>query len=227
MLLNYRFKYPTLERVTLNNGKRYYTTPEGNQVSSVTTILSQTGDKSGLENWKAFVGEKKANEISKEASILGTYTHTHLEKFVIGQPRPWIGNSLPIKVQAKKMADQVIEHGMPYVDEVWGSECALYCSSVYAGTTDLIGIHQGDESIIDYKTSSKMKTKSKILDYRDQLAAYAIAHDEMFNTNIKKGVVFMVSRDFQFEQFIFEGLEFEEGKNSWLERLDLFLSQHG
>jgi genome maintenance exonuclease 1 len=220
--LNKIYSYPALERVTHDDGNRYYVCPEGNRLSSVTTILSATGDKTGLLEWRAWVGDKRADQIRDEACGLGSLMHTHLENWMEGLDRPR-GSNL-IRQMASNMADVIINRGLCNVAEVWAMEEILYYPGLYAGTADLIGLHKGEACIMDYKTTNKMKTKDKIGDYAHQLAAYAMAHNEMYGTNITKGVIFMVSRDLQFEEFVFEGEEFQKAQVDWIGRVDTFLT---
>lgn len=215
-----KFTYENLERVTLPEG-RFYVDPNGNKLHSVTTILSETSDNSFLLEWRARVGDEYADKVVKQACDLGTLMHTHLENYVQDIPRP-SGNNL-IRVQAEKMADKIIQYGIPTVDEIWGMEVPLYFPQLYAGTTDLVGIHNGDEAIMDYKTAKKMKKRENIENYFCQAAAYALAHNEIHGTNIQKGVIFMVDRNFQYKEFVVEGVEFEKFQVQWLERVEKFL----
>jgi genome maintenance exonuclease 1 len=217
------FEYKTLERVTHEDGNRFYVCPQGNNLSSVTTILSATADKTGLLEWRKWVGDKKADQIRDEATGLGTLMHTHLENYMMGIERP--GGSNLVRQMAKNMADQIIERGLVHVSEVWAMEEMLYFPGLYAGTADLIGIHNGRPVIMDYKTTNKMKSKDKINDYACQLAAYAMAHNELFGTDIQGGVIFMVARDLKFEEYVFEGLEFKAATDEWMQRLDTFYNQ--
>lgn len=221
MLINKKFNYDILERVTFEDGNRYYVSPEGDHLSSVTTILSATSHSPELEAWQERVGLQEANRVRDEATGLGSLMHTHLENHVMGIERP--GGSNLVRVMARNMADQIINQGLPNVNEVWGMEEILYKPKEYAGTSDLIGIHNGEEAIMDYKTSRKMKRRSMIQDYALQAAAYAQAHNNLYGTNIRKGVIFMVSRDLEFQEFVFEGDEFQEATKQWNNRLNSFL----
>lgn len=221
MEINKLYEYEKLERVTHENGSRYYVSPQNDHLSSVTTILSATSYSPELEAWQKRVGLQEAERIRVEATGLGSLMHTHLEQYVMGEERP-SGNNM-VRVMARNMADQVIEKGLPHVDEVWGMEEILYSPGKYAGTTDLVGIHQGKQAIMDYKTCRKMKKKSTIVDYSLQGAAYALAHDEIHGTNIERVVVFMVSRDLDFQEYIWEGDELAEAKELWKTRLEVFL----
>jgi genome maintenance exonuclease 1 len=217
------FNYHTLERVTHPDGNRFYVCPEGNQLSSVTTILGATEDKTGLMEWRAWVGDKKADQIRDEATGLGSLMHTHLENWMMQIERPR-GNNL-VRQMASNMADVIIKRGLVNVSEVWAMEEMLYFPKLYAGTADLIGIHNGQPAIMDYKTTNKMKSKDKINNYACQLSAYALAHNELFGTDIKRGVIFMVARDLSFQEYVFEGEEFTKATDEWLERLDKFFNQ--
>ena len=223
MNINRRFEYFPLERVTREDGVRHYLCPEtGTHVPSVTTILDATSDKKGaLLEWKKRVGEKRAQREKEDATGLGSLMHTHIENYVMGVPRPG-GNNL-VRVQAARMADQIINQGLPDVDEVWGQEVALYYPGLYAGTTDLPGVYRGRQAIMDHKTAKKLRKREQITDYFDQLAAYALAHDHHFGTKIEIGVIFMVSRTFEFKEFIVEPDELEERKATFLCRYERFM----
>lgn len=213
--------YEDLDRITLENGTRFYATPGGGKVSSVTTILSATSDNKGLVEWRNRIGNKAADEIMTEACNLGSLMHEHLESYVQNLERPKGNNFL--RVLSKKMADKIIENGLPNVDEIWGMEKMLYFPDAYAGTTDLVGLHNGEPAIMDYKSARKMKERSKIEDYFCQACAYALAHNHLHGTNIKKGVIFMVDRDLNYKEFILEGEEFEYFTSMWINRLEAFL----
>ena len=77
------------------------------------------------------------------------------------------------------------------MEEIWGSEITLYYPGLYAGATDLCGIYEGRESIIDFKQSNKPKRREWIEDYFVQLAAYAMAHNHVYDTKIQSGVILM------------------------------------
>lgn len=222
MKINNLYNYKSLDRVTDENGSRYYVDPLGNKLTSVTTILSATADKSGLESWRNFVGEKKANQVRDEATGLGTLMHEHLENHMQGIPRP--GGTNLVRQMARRMADEVISHGLKHVDEIWGIESPLYFPAMFAGTADLIGVHDGKPCIMDFKTTNKMKTADMIGDYFCQLAAYAMAHNHLYDTEINTGVIFMVSRDCKFQQFVITASDFAKAQYNWLERVDRFYS---
>ncbi len=222
MKINNQFQYKALDRNTAEDGTRYYVDPDGNKLASVTTILSATADNAGLEAWRKFVGEEKANKIRDEATGLGTLMHEHLENHMQGIERPR-GSNL-VRQMAKNMADQVINQGLVHVDEVWGIEAPLYYPGLFAGTADLIGVHKGMPAVMDFKTTNKMKSAEMIGDYFCQCAAYSMAHNALFNTTINGIVIFMVSRDLQFTQFVLQGAEFDKAAYNWSQRVEKFYS---
>ena len=213
-----KYDYPSLKRDD-SNKTRLYKTPDGD-FPSVTTILDKTKDKTFLFEWRKRVGEEEANRISKEAAGLGTVFHKHLENYIDNEERP-NGSNFVYKL-AKDMSDIIIEKGLSNVDEVWGSEIGLYYPGLYAGTTDLVGTHKGDPAIIDYKSTKNPKKEEWVEDYYLQCCAYAMAHNELFETTINKAVILMCSRNLQYQEFIIEGEKFEEYCEKWTERLDEF-----
>jgi len=213
-----KFTYPTLKRVTAKNGQRQYTGDDDQPVPSVTTVLSDTGDKTALINWRKRVGDAEANRISQEAAGLGTKVHNALEKYVLNEDYDISGNN-HISVMAKKMLDEMIDKGLSQVNEIWGVEVALIAKGLYAGTSDAVGMFNGVESIIDFKTAKKIKKREWIEDYFMQGCAYALAHNEMFGTNIKQVAILMIDREGKYADFVIEGDEFEEYCHKWAQRL--------
>lgn len=228
-----KFNYTPINRETVD-GKRHYCLPDGSKVPSVTTILDRTKPeekKQALANWKKAVGEQRAQQITTEAANRGTRMHSYLEEYVkSGDMKPLPTN--PYAQPSWFMAAQVILDGLGKVDEFWGVEVPVYYSGLYAGTTDCVGIHQGEPSIMDFKQTNKPKKKEWIEDYFLQLCAYAQAHNEMFNTDIKRGVILMCAQPKQlldgtydtpeYQEFILEGAEFDYWQEQWNRRVELY-----
>lgn len=221
-----KYPYQELKKETVN-GSRKYLTPDGRAVPSVTTILDYTKPeekKQALREWRKRVGETKAKEITAEAAGRGTRMHkfleNHIKTGISGEP-----GSNPYSKQSHIMAQTIIKEGLSKCQEFWGTEVSLYFPEVYAGTTDLVGIHDNNEAIMDHKQTNKPKKREWIDDYFLQLAAYALAHNETYGTKIRKGVVFMCSADNQYQEFIVEGKEFDHYTGLWYQRLDQYYSQ--
>jgi ATP-dependent exoDNAse (exonuclease V) beta subunit len=199
------------------NGSRHYLTESGQAVPSVTTILSATKDMTHLKAWRARVGEEKANQISKESTGLGSTMHAHLENYILGQPRP-TGTNMG-RIMAEKMADVIIQKGLCDVDEVWGTEVPLIYDTLWAGTTDLVGVHKGEPAIMDFKNTIRPKKREHVDDYRLQLTSYASCHNESFGTQITKLVIFMVSRDLEYQEFVWDVNDWEQNWSDWVNRV--------
>jgi hypothetical protein len=222
-LLKQKYIYEKLSRDE-SSGKRLYATPQGHKVPSVTTILDKTKPEESriaLANWRKAVGEQKAQAITTEAANRGTRMHKFLEDWIAGIPlNEEISN--PFAQQSQKMAKIVIEQGMSNVSEVWGSEVPLYFPELYAGTTDCVGVHAGVESILDFKQTNKPKKLEYISDYFLQLTAYALAHNEVHGTNIRKGVILMCSKDFEYQEFTLEPKDFDYWTEEWCKRVEQY-----
>lgn len=214
-----KFDYKPLKRVDNGNGRRYIV-GEGRPLPSVTTILGKTKDLTHIKQWQARVGLEEANKIKTEASNLGNGMHKNLEKFILGE-------DMDGSFMAQTLAKVIIKQGLPKVDEVWGTEVSLYSKELYAGTTDLIGLHEGIPSIMDFKNSLKDKRREWIEDYFMQLAAYSLSHNEMYGTDIHRGVVMIATRDAKYQEFIIEGDEFTHYETMWAEKVCAYYDQYG
>ena len=225
MLLTEKIQYKKLERVTTAEGRKYVG-DDNTPVPSVTTVLDKTSDKTALIAWRKRVGDAEANRVSKESAGLGTKVHNALEQYILGEDYEIKGNNF-VSILARDMANLMINEGFTNVNEVWGTEVGLIAPGLYAGTTDCIGMHNGDEAIIDFKTSKKIKPAKWVQDYFLQCCAYAMAHNEMYGTKIRKGVILMVSRDVELKEYVIEGEEFDKYCGLWTSRLEEYYSKFG
>ena len=220
---NKQFEYPKSVRELINEKRHYAINDE--KLPSVTTILSATQSQEkqdSLAKWKAKVGEKEAERVKNTAGARGTKMHSILEGYIEGK------NVLDLTEtggEAHRMANTIINEGFKDLDEIWASEATLAYPGLYAGATDLVGIYQGRDSIIDFKQSNKPKKIEWIEDYKLQGAAYATAHDDMFGTQIEQTVILMCTPDCFFQRFIISGKEFREYKWKWLERVNRYYEQ--
>lgn len=223
MLLKPKFQYFSISRETSEAG-RQYRCPDGSRVPSVTTILDKTKPeekKKALLEWRKRVGETEANAITKAAAGRGTSMHKRLEDYIMGQMKE--PGSNPVHQQAAKMADLIIkEYLEPNVNEIWGSEVNLYYSGLYAGTTDCPGVWNNNETILDFKQTNKPKKVEWIEDYFLQLAAYGHAHNHIYGTNIKHGVILMCSGDLQLQKFELSGNDFDKYSDIWWRRVEQY-----
>jgi genome maintenance exonuclease 1 len=238
-LYNPKFAYHELSR-TSEEGKRLYSTPDGSKVPSVTTILDRTKPeekKAALNEWRKRVGVENAQKITTEAANRGTRMHTYLEDY-IKQGQLKERGSNPFGWASHAMAQTVIEDGLVNVNEIWGVEIPLYFPKLYAGTTDGCGLHLNEESILDYKQTNKPKKQEWIEDYYLQLVAYSEAHNEVYGTKIRKGVILMCVKppvdDMgrptarpQYQEFILDGSDYDKYVDLWWKRLEQYYMLQG
>jgi genome maintenance exonuclease 1 len=219
---NKRFEYPTSTRALIN-GKRHYDIGTNEKLPSVTTILSATQSeekKESLAKWKQKVGENKADQIRDQAAERGSIMHRIIEGYLLGQRHADFSD---VGQDAGVMAQKIIDQGLEgHMDEIWGSEITIHYPGLFAGATDLCGIYEGRESIIDFKQSNKMKRKEWISDYFVQLAAYAMGHNYVYGTNIQSGTILMCTKDKIFQRFDVTGEEFKKYTFDWIKRVDQY-----
>lgn len=212
--------------------KRVYLTPDGEKTPSVTTILSATKDMTILNEWKKRVGAENAQRISTEAAGVGTAMHANLERYLIGEKRQ-PGNN-PVHVKANAMADQIIINGLSKVNEVWAMEQSLYFPGLYSGTTDLVGVYDNEPAVMDHKQTNKPKKAEWVEDYYIQLVAYILAHNEVYGTDIKRGVIFMCSRGDDpikvggetYQQFDLFPKDFNKYQDIWLSKVENYYTNY-
>ena len=216
---NEKFKYIQGKQLTDHGtGTRVYEVV-GTKLPSVTTILGATKDQEFLKRWKAKVGEAKAEEIKNLSSKRGTAMHKFLECYIEGSG---YDDLTDIGVQAKPMAQKIIDIGLAPVDEWYGSEVTLYYPGLYAGSTDLVCRHNGMDTIIDFKQANKPKNKDWIEDYYLQIAAYCMAHDYVYGSQIQQGIIMVCTPDLYFQEFKFKDHELRQWKHKFLKRLDMY-----
>jgi hypothetical protein len=216
---NEKFKYIEGKQLTNHEtGTRVYEVV-GTKLPSVTTILGATKDQEFLKKWKAKVGEAKAEEIKNLSSRRGTAMHKYLECYIESKGYEDLTD---IGVQAKPMAQKIIDIGLAPVDEWYGSEVTLYYPGLYAGSTDLVCRHNGIDTIIDFKQANRPKNKDWIDDYYLQIAAYCMAHDYVYNSQIQQGIIMVCTPDLYFQEFKFQDHELRQWKHKFLKRLDMY-----
>ena len=220
MKWNKLYIYPPSTRALIEGSRHYDVSNE--ILPSVTTILQATQSdekKASLFKWRQKVGENEAEKIRDDAARRGTAMHEFLEMHLHGNKLLDLSSE---GQAARSMARIIIEQGLKDIDEIWGSEVTLFYPGLYAGQTDLCGIYSGRESIIDFKQTNKPKKIEWIEDYFLQLAAYAMAHDQIYGTCVDQGVILMCSKDGFFQKFTSNGADFTRFKHKFLGRIDQF-----
>jgi len=214
---NFKYKYHQGTRTT-DQGTRTYDI-QGYKLPSVTTILARTKDQEYLTRWKNKVGHEEAERIKNLSSKRGTSMHKFIEKHITG-----IGydDLTEVGIQAKPMAQKIIEIGLTPVNYYYGSEVMLHYPGLYAGATDLVCNHNDLDTIIDFKQANKPKKEEWIEDYYLQIAAYAMAHDYVYKSKIRQGIIMVCTPDCYYQEFKFKDSELRRWKHRFLKRLDSY-----
>ena len=224
MQWNNKFTYPKSTR-SIFQGSRHYSVNQEN-LPSVTTILKATESaekKAKLAAWKERVGHKQAEIISREATTRGSSMHNYLEKFLLGKLNM---DLLGDNTREKMMADQIIENGLRNkLNEIWGCEATLYYPGKYAGSADCVGVYENKQTIIDFKNSTKPKKDEWIDDYYLQCAAYSLAHNKVYGSNITQAAILLCTKDNIFQRFIIDGERLINYQNQFMEKVEQFYSQ--
>ena len=179
-------KYKKAERID-GEAMRLYETVDGNRYPSITSILG-CQPKPELEAWKARVGEVEAARVSKEATVRGSRIHDMCEAYLKNQFNPKEYNPFHLDEWMG-----IKNHLDKHVDNVFSTELMLYSDRLRAaGTADLIAEYNGVLSLLDFKTSKRIKYKSDIKDYFLQCAAYSCMIYEMFGIKLNNIVILMI-----------------------------------
>ena len=194
-------------RTENKNGKRHYVTPEGELYPSITTILGEFS-KASIQKWRKRVGETEANKISGKASRRGTSVHSVCEAYIKNEDGFFDGQT-PNIIELFKTIEPFLER----VDNIHGVELALYSDHFgVAGRTDLIAEFDGVLSVIDYKTSNKIKKKDWCESYFAQGAFYGIAYEELTKIPVSQ-VVIIIAVDNEHPQL------FVEKRDDWVDKI--------
>lgn len=208
---------PTMltELSTVNSdGKRFYQTPDGELFPSVTTVMSIM-NKDAILAWRKRVGAEEANRISSKAARRGTKMHTVCENYLGNKE---LGNVMPDTLALFKQIKPMIDE---YVNNVYAIEAPLYSEHLkVGGRVDCVAEFDGKPAIIDFKTSSRVKTEDKIQNYFMQCAAYAVMFEERTGISIPRiaiimavegddPLLFVKKRDDYIEEFISLRLQYE------------------
>ena len=183
-------RFPYVDKQTIQvMGRRFYEIDEERAYPGITTVLGNTvpPEDNWVEKWRSRVGHAKADKIRDDAAQRGKNVHLMLERKVRGED-PKVEEFPPEHV--KVFTSLKVE--LSKVNTVYGQEVVLY-SDVFevAGRCDMVAEYRGELSIVDYKTSTRFKSADEIGDYWLQTTFYALAHNEMFGTDISKLVIMM------------------------------------
>ena len=203
---------------TTDRGSRTYDV-QGMHLPSVTTVLAKTKDQTYLTRWRKKVGQEEAERIFNLSSKRGTAMHKFLEKHIKGTG---YDDLTEIGIEAKAMANKIINDALPPITEYYGSEVTVHYTGLYAGSTDLVCLHNDMETIVDFKQSNRPKKQEWVADYCLQIAAYAMAHDYIYGSRIRQGVIMVCTPDLYLQEFRFQDAEMREWRHKFLARLDAY-----
>lgn len=199
-----KFNHQLVEHLDLKtetiNGKRHYVLPDGKtKLKSVTSILSEVLDNSWVEEWKSRVGEEEAKKISTQSTNRGSSIHDMAEKYVKNDEN-FLKGQMPFNVYQFKPIKKILNK---HVDNIRGVEIALYSKALKcAGRSDLIAEYDGVTSVIDYKTSKKIKTDDDIKSYFLQSTIYSMMFEVMYKIPVPQ-IVIIMTVDFEDEPLVF------------------------
>jgi len=186
MFTHLDIELPKLERETID-GVRYYKVSDEDQslkLVSITSVISYF-NREIFDNWRKKVGENEAQKITKAATSRGTDLHSLVENYLYNQDLPQVP---PLPDFLFKIAKKELNR----INNIHCLEGSLYSKQLgVAGTTDCIAEHDGELSVIDFKTSKKPKPKEWVTSYFVQAMFYGMAYYEMTETPIKKLVIIM------------------------------------
>lgn len=191
-----------------HNNMRLYKIPSGEHLPSITTILGQTMEpekQASLTRWQDSLGKAKAHAYTKKAADKGTNVHLLIERYLKKED---------LQIKSFSIEDvnvfTALKVKLNNIKAV-AQEIALYSDELgVAGRCDCIGYYEGIPSIIDFKTSNKVKSDKDILDYKLQCTFYGIACNELYGTDINQGVILMSAQTGFPLVFKFELLPFKE-----------------
>ena len=183
------YNYPALQTVELK-GKRFYQINDETFYPSITTVLgtTQASEKvQALEGWRNWLGKDKAAAETKRAADRGTQVHLMIEQFLKKEPI-----NAPLATTVDMQMFNSIKLKLRAINKIYGQEVALYSDMLgVAGRCDFIGEYENVPVVADWKTSTNLKSNERVEDYFIQATFYAIAHNEMFGTNIENIVIFV------------------------------------
>ena len=178
---------PRLSRETID-GVRYYDTPDGRKLVSITSVISHH-NRDIFTKWRKRVGVNEANKITKAATSRGTDMHTLTENYLLNKELPSVQ---PLSDFLFKQAKPTLDK----IDNIHAIEQSLFSKQLgVAGTVDCIAEYEGELAVIDFKTSKKPKPDAWVEGYYVQCAAYACMLYEMTGIPVKKFVIIMSCED--------------------------------
>lgn len=191
-----------LKTSTAKDGTRKYTTPEGKTYPSVSTV-TKLESLDAIKKWRKRVGDVEANRISSQSATRGTSIHKLCENYMLGKP-------MVFKTPVEQELFGTIKPYFSNLTEIHAQESCLYSNYLQvAGRTDLIGNYSGKISVVDFKTSNKVKRVEWIGGYFMQAAAYSVCFEERTGIPVSQLVIIMAVEQNDPQVFI-------EKRDNWI-----------
>jgi genome maintenance exonuclease 1 len=216
------FKHNLVPEIDINtttiDGKRYYVLPNGEKFRSVTTVLDGAMDKTALHEWRKRVGHEEAQKISTQAARRGTAVHSIAERYVLNEEN-YLRGAMPSGIDAFKGVQTLLDK---HVDNILGIELPLYSVALKtAGRCDLIAEFDGVPSVIDFKTSRKLKKEEWIESYFLQTTVYSMMFEWIYKIKIPQ-IAILIAVDHEPPQL------FVKDRGQYVDRvIDIFTAQTG
>ena len=188
-----RFEVQDIEAITTGGGRRYKV-PNGELYESVTTALGRQPEKKrALMEWRRRVGDAEANRISRKAAGRGTAVHSMIEGYLNNINDPWSRSVMPDAFAMFKSLKPILDKS---ISKVYMQEAPLWSTKYkLAGRVDCIADIKGKLSVVDFKTSMKIKKREWVKDYFLQTAAYSHMIKEMYGDTVDQTIIFIAVED--------------------------------
>ena len=189
--------------VEQKSGLRFYKSPNGKWLPSVTTVTGWS-KRDFFKEWQQNPDNRRE---SKRCLKRGNQLHTLIEDYLNNTEDFW-GDKDPVNVELFKQLQPELHR----IDNIIAQEVPLWSERVgLAGRVDCIGEFDGELSIIDFKGSTKTKKEEWIQNYFHQATAYAIMFQEKTGIEIKNIVIMVACENGENQIFTKKPIDYVKG----------------
>lgn len=199
------FEFHKLKQINSPAGRKYET-PTGQSYPSVTTVIGEMSDKSGLDAWRNRVGHAEAKKIGAQAAKRGTTMHRMCEEYLMNQEVSPDNHMFGLAETMFKSIQSILDK---HVSVVHGIEFPVYSHRLKtAGTVDFFCEWDGKKTILDFKTSTRTKQESWIENYFIQATIYVMCLWEIYGIRIDQIAVLIAVEHDQPQLFIKDPMDY-------------------
>ena len=156
------------------DAKGYYTDSTKTIKYPSVTTLTGLHSRKHIKLWRERVGEEEANKITSQATKRGTIFHQNIEDY-LRKEKDFIEFQNVIQEGMFKAVKPVLDEIIPI-----SLEAPLFSNHLrMAGRVDCVGLFDNRLSIIDFKSSAKLKEDYMAKQWYIQMTAYAIMVEEL------------------------------------------------